>query len=848
LFGLPAMLKRVRSRFPIWPSWGNFLLRPTPLIWIASRSVVVSSVALTGLFYGLQQFGSLEPLELGAFDRLVQLRSTAPLDSRLLVVGLTETDLHRYRWPLSDEILAQTLQKLQTFQPRVIGLDLYRDLPTPPGEAALATQLHAKNLVAITELVGQIPAPPQVDRDRVGFNDFTLDSDGVLRRNLVFVAAPPTGYYSFALRLSLAYHQQNAVPMRPTDSALWIGDVPLTPLNRWSGGYQQADARGYQIVLNYRHPQAIARTVTLSQVLANEVDPSWVKDKVVLIGTTAPSLKDAFYTPYSAAHNQDFQSPGVNIHAQMTSQLLDLLAGQAATFAVWPQWGELLWLWGWTLVGGMLVWRWQSPVLFGVCGLLGLATIALLGWGLFTQLIWIPIAEPALALVAAMGVAMAHRLLYTTTHDPVTGLYNRATFLRHLQRSLSPALRHPAPHSLSVIFLNLDQFQRINKSLGYQMGDRLLLAVIARWHKILPPKACLARIGGDELALAANTTDQAQLTQLAKQLQTALDEPLELQQQTIQTVVSIGIALSQTDHIHTPENLLRAAHTAMYRAKSLGQSQYAVFAPGMLEEATHQFTLEAELRRGIANQEFVLYYQPLISLATGTIAGFEALIRWQHPQKGLVPPFQFIPLAEETGLIVPLGQWILQAACQQSVQWRSQFPDHPLIISVNLSGRQFEQPNLVAQIAQIFDATGADSTSLKLEITESMVMGDVEAAIDLMLQLKALGCQLGLDDFGTGYSSLSYLRRFPIDTLKVDRSFVAKMVANREDYEIVRMIISLGHTLGMDVIAEGVETPEDAAVLRSLSCEYGQGFLWAKPLPVTEATTLIQTHRSSQRT
>lgn len=846
MLSFTAGINQVRSQLQKLLSWGDRPFFLTRMAWIAGRSVVVSGIVLTGLFYGFQRVGSLERLELAVFDQFVQLRPIAPLDSRLLVVGLTETDLHRYRWPLSDEILAQLLQKLQTLQPKVIGLDLYRDLPTPPGEPALRTQLQAKNLITITELVGGIPAPPLVERDRVGFNDFTLDADGVLRRNLLFVGAPPDGYYSFALRLGLAYHHEGGSPVRVTDTALWVGDRPLAALNRWSGGYQQADARGYQILLDYRHPQAIARTVSLTQVLANEIDPSWVKDKIVLIGTTAPSLKDAFYTPYSAAQKQDFQLPGVQVHAQMTSQLLNILAGQRAMFHFWPQTGEVLWLLSWTLVGGVVVWRWQSPVMFGLLGLLGVGAIAGIGGVLFSQLIWIPVAEPILGFVAAMGVAMAHRLRYTTTHDPVTGLYNRAAFLHYLRRSRTAHRRHSAPTALGVIFLSLEQFQQINKSLGYQTGDRLLLEVIHRWRKLLPTKTCLARVGSDEFALASPKTDQTYLTQLAEHLQTALAQPIELSHQSIQTAVSIGIALPQTDYVHTAENLLRAAHTAMYRAKTLGQAQYAVFAPGMLEEAANQFTLEAELRQGIANQEFVLYYQPLLSLETGAIAGFEALVRWQHPQKGLIPPFKFIPLAEETGLIVPLGQWILQAACQQAVHWRSQFPQQPLIISVNLSGRQFEQPDLVPQMAQILALTGVDSAFLKLEITESMVMGDVEAAIDRMLQLKALGCRLGLDDFGTGYSSLSYLRRFPIDTLKVDRSFVLNMAASPEDYEIVRMIISLGHTLGMDVIAEGIETQADADTLRSLQCEYGQGFFWAKPLPVAEATVFIQTHLRPQ--
>ncbi|TVQ63430.1 MAG: EAL domain-containing protein, partial [Spirulina sp. DLM2.Bin59] len=292
--------------------------------------------------------------------------------------------------------------------------------------------------------------------------------------------------------------------------------------------------------------------------------------------------------------------------------------------------------------------------------------------------------------------------------------------------------------------------------------------------------------------------------------------------------------------LHHPENLLRDAQTAMYRARSQGLGHCEIFATGMLTANLKQFNLEQAMRQGIEAEEFVLYYQPIVHLQTGMIMGFEALIRWQHPQEGFIAPGMFIPLAEETGLIIPLGDWICQQAIAQVRQWQAQFPHRPLTVSINLSGRQFAQADFGEKLTQLITNGGIDPQGLKFEITESMVMGNLEAAIDLMLRIKSLGCKISLDDFGTGYSSLSQLRRLPLDTLKVDQSFVRAMGDSREDLAIVEMVINLSHTLAMEVIAEGVETEADAALLRSLRCDFGQGYLWDRPLPATAATARLR--------
>ncbi|WP_204104099.1 MULTISPECIES: EAL domain-containing protein [Spirulina sp. CCY15215] len=817
------------------------------IIWVSSCSIVASSTVVTGLFWGLQELGAIEPLDLAVFDRFVQLQGDAPPDPRLLAIAITEEDLHRYGWPLSDAILAQTLQKLQSYQPRVIGLDLYRDIPKPPGEKALVKQLQAENIIAITEIVSNIPPPPPVENERVGFNDFALDRDGILRRNLLFVAGKERDYYSFALRVSLAYGRKEGISFRYNTRSLFLGETELVALQFNSGGYQTADTRGYQILMKYCSRSNIIESIGLKQFLEGDIPPEAVRDKIVLIGTVAPSLKDLILTPYSGARQKNaFQMSGVIVHAQMIRQLLGIISGENRQFSFWSQGSELLWLWVWALVGGICVWSLKHPLAFSLTGILGIGAIAGVGWLLLAHLVWIPIVEPALAFTVASGLAVTHRLLYTTTRDPFTGLLNRESLVSYIKRSLSKIRRRRLPSRLGVMFLQCDRLQLIQENWGKAIGDRFFLTLVKKMRKNIPHSAKLARVSESEFALVLNLPPEA-LTTLADRLQNILEEPFSIESKQIVTKVNIGIATTQERHLHTPENLLRDANTAMFRAKALGKT-HSVFATGMFEEAVAQFALENELRQGITKEEFVLYYQPIVALKTGKIMGFEALIRWQHPDKGFISPFMFIPLAEETGLIIPLGEWIFQAACRQARQWQEEFGDRDLILSINLSGRQFEQPDLIEMLAKIIKDTGVGEHILKVEITESMVMDNVEKAIDLMLQIKSLGCKLSMDDFGTGYSSLSQLRRFPVDTLKVDKSFVQKMGESREDYEIVRMIINLGHILGMDIIAEGVETQEDAEKLSTLECEFGQGYLWAKPLPVEEATALLQGENARELT
>jgi len=414
-------------------------------------------------------------------------------------------------------------------------------------------------------------------------------------------------------------------------------------------------------------------------------------------------------------------------------------------------------------------------------------------------------------------------------HDSLTGLPNRAMFTELLKAEIESATRREA-HMFAVLFLDLDRFKNINDSLGHTHGDLLLVAFAERLERTLRPVDTLARFGGDEFAiLITGMADPTDTVRVAQRIQDELSEPFVLDKNSAFATASIGIALSSSGY-DRPEDILRDADIAMYRAKENGKARYELFDHGMHARAVSRLQLESDLRQAIENNEFCVYYQPIVSLETGRLAGFEALVRWNHPRRGLVSPADFIPVAEETGLIVPIGQWVLNEACAQVRQWQLDSPSHrALSLSVNLSARQVAQPDLLDRIKEALATSTLNPHCLKLEITESVVMENAEAAVLMFKQLRSLGVQLSIDDFGTGYSSLSYLHRFPLNYLKIDRSFVTRLTTDN-DNAIVRTISTLARNLGMEVIAEGIETDEQYQQLKMLGCEYGQGFLFSRPV------------------
>ncbi|WP_339378579.1 EAL domain-containing protein [Calothrix sp. NIES-2100] len=808
------------------------------------QSVLITSILITGLVLGVRQLGWLEFLELVCFDHMVRLVGDAGPDPRLLVVTISEADIKQQKkWPLSDQTLSEVLIKLQQAQPRAIGLDLYRNLPQPPGHELFMQQLQASNVITITNLgdtnAEGVSPIPGLSPEHIGFNDFVIDPDGVVRRNWIHAYQGEKQYYSFSLRLSLKYLSKQGILVKINPNVR-LGNTIFPPLHPNSGGYHNIDDAGTQIMISYRSPEQVARRVSLTQVLRGEFEPEWVKDKVVLIGTTASSVKDLFFTPYNAGKSANPGMPGVLLHAQLVSQLLGATLDKQPIFWFWPEWTEYLWVWTWALIGGVMVWRIRHPLILGVAGVISLWGLSIICFGIFTQAGWIPIIPSMLAFVATGGSFLAYKLRHNLLHDALTSLPNRDLFLKQLEWAIADTkLRKNSRFAL--LFLNIDRFKLINESLGHQIGDQLLINATQRLKACLGRRGTIARVGGDEFAiLLENITDSSEVNCIADQIHKEMTLPFHNNGQEIFTSISIGIAFNQSELDYESVTLLRDAHTAMYRAKDQGKGRYEVFATNMHTQIFKRFQLEIDLRRAIDKQEFYLHYQPIVSLATDTIIGFEALVRWQHPQHGFVSPGEFIPVAEETGLIIPLGKWILQSACQQLSIWQAQFfSDPPLIMSINLSGHQLAQPDLVEYIEQILKLTGINGQSLKLEITETVAMNNVEAAISILLRLRTLNLQLSIDDFGTGYSSLSYLHRFPVNTLKVDRSFVSRMEDTNEDQAIVETVILLSHALGMDVVAEGVETAEQKAKLQLLGCEYGQGYFFSKPLDSKSATALL---------
>ncbi len=430
---------------------------------------------------------------------------------------------------------------------------------------------------------------------------------------------------------------------------------------------------------------------------------------------------------------------------------------------------------------------------------------------------------------------LAHRAFY----DPLTNLPNRALFIDRLRQALRRASRRK-DYLFAVLFLDVDRFKNVNDSLGHMAGDRLLVMIARRLELSLRPGDTVARLGGDEFTvLLDDIRDVTDATRVADRIQRELEMPFNVGGQELFTSASIGIALSATGY-ERPEDILRDSDTAMYKAKSQGKARHAMFDTGMHERAVVLLQMEADLRRAIERSELRVHYQPIVSLETGRIAGVEALARWQHPVRGLVSPAEFIPMAEETGLIMPIGRWVLVEACRQMALWRDLFgASHPLEVAVNLSGRQLALPDLVSQIGEVLRESGLEPSRLRLEITESVVMEHPEVVSTMLQELRQLGVKLSIDDFGTGYSSLAYLQRFPADTLKIDRSFVSPMGSRGENSEIARTIVTIGHNLGMRVVAEGVETAEQLAHLRSLACEGAQGYFISKPLSSEDASQLI---------
>ena len=429
---------------------------------------------------------------------------------------------------------------------------------------------------------------------------------------------------------------------------------------------------------------------------------------------------------------------------------------------------------------------------------------------------------------------------YAAFHDGLTGLPNRTLLSDRMSRAVERANKI-SDYNFAVLFIDLDRFKVVNDTMGHEMGDKLLVDLSNRLKECVRAVDTLARLGGDEFAiLLDHITDPKLALEIAERIQSSLSQPFDLDGQEFFTSASIGISFSALGY-ESPEDILRDADTAMYRAKANGKARHEVFDLGMHTRAVESLKLENDLRQGIERGEIHAYYQPIMSLQDDSISGFEALARWEHPERGLISPVDFITLAEETGLIVPLGMKILKDSCRQLRDWQLKYrTEKPLTMSINLSGKQFAQKDMVEEIRKVIRNAELDPECIRLEITESIVIENASAASDTLRQLKAIGVRLSIDDFGTGYSSLSYLHRFPFDILKIDRSFVSRMNTDKDSLSIVETIITLAQKLGKAVVAEGVETERHKNILTELLCDYAQGYLFSKPLNRFDAEKLLE--------
>ena len=456
-----------------------------------------------------------------------------------------------------------------------------------------------------------------------------------------------------------------------------------------------------------------------------------------------------------------------------------------------------------------------------------------------------PLRDAAGAVTGTIGVALdisdqlraEERLLHAVRHDPLTGLANRAMFLERLQRRLALVARGEG--RVAVLLIDIDRFKAINAGLGHFAGDVVLCEIARRLGRCVATRDTLARFGEDGFAILVGGVDAVEgPARLARRIQRDLAEPMTVDGHKVVATVSIGVALGTPAHARA-EDLLRDADTALDRAKALGRARYEVFDEGMHVREVAQLALEMQLRQAVASDEFRVRYQPIVSVATGSVAGFEALARWQHPSRGLLTPAEFIPAAEESGLILELDHWMLREACRQAREWRHPAWELPFGVNVNLAGKGLSQRDLVERVAITLRETGVDAHRMCIEVTEGVLLEDVDAAGATLARLRGLDLAVSIDDFGTGRSCLSHLHRLPVDALKIDRSFVAELGRRRESAEIVRTIIQLGHNLGLRVIAEGVETAPQREVLRHLGCDYAQGYFYAPPVTAESAQRML---------
>ena len=560
---------------------------------ILGQPVFIASIVVTVVIQQVTQLGILQPLELAALDRMMRSHPDGEPDPRLLVVAITEADIQTLKQlPLSDRTVSQIIEKLQKYQPKVIGLDLYRNIPQPPGNQALHKQLQAGNVIAINKLVDvgeeEVPPPPDVPPERVGFNDLVLDPDGVVRRNLIFASTGKEEFYSFSLRLCLSYLTAKKLPFKVDQNSLLVGKTEFVPLEENSGGYQTIDARGYQVLLKYRSANQVARQVTVTQVLRGQINPEWVKDKIVLIGTTAPSAKDLFNTPYSASLEDNLKMSGVILHAQMVSQILSAVIDGRSLFWFFPQWSEILWVWCWSLLGGMLAMRIKHSLSLAFTEAAAGVGLVVICYGIFIQLGWVPLVAPSIAFLVTSACILIYKqtnleadnqqLQRLVSIDGLTQIANRRRFDEYLAIEWLRMAREQQP--LSLILCDVDYFKRYNDTYGHIAGDTCLQWVAGAISRgVKRPADLVARYGGEEFAVVLPNTNALGAVQVAELVRHELNQlMIPHAASAVSEYVSLSLGVSSTipTQEFSLEQLIAAADKALYEAKEQGRNRVVV--------------------------------------------------------------------------------------------------------------------------------------------------------------------------------------------------------------------------------------------------------------------------------
>jgi diguanylate cyclase (GGDEF)-like protein len=822
----------------------------------------------------LQALGLLSPLEKLAYISLFKLRGAQAWDDRLVLVAIDEAaiaELDRNNW--SRQEYTKLLDRLAVAQPRVVVLDMVLQKPTDDDSAlaaAMRDRLAAILAVAWNKQGEVFQSAPELRAAAAAQGHIVKqeDSDGLMRRIVPEIHETP----ALGIATTQTYFNQHYPLNLPQH--LWIN---------WPGNIETLT------------------TYSFKDVIDQPIAPDAFRDKIVLIGTTAEGF-DPVATPFNLnPPASGIHLHAATIHNLLQNNFLHPWGeNRALALPLYGIAGIILSLamsrhnllpklaMGWGLGAS---WCILTVASFHVNILLPVAPPLVLIFcaGAIATI------QDRLSLDATLQ-RQEYQLQKQTLYDTLTGLPNRTLFMEYLKAAAARA-QQQSDFTFAVLFLDLDRFKVINAHRGHQAGDLLLAAIAHRlkqWTQSYQytvyrdTRPILARFGGDEFTLLLhnlNSLDEA--INAAREIDGLFLQAFSIDGQEIFSSVSIGIACSQNPTsrealdlpslavFDQPDSILRNAEIAMYQAKVQGKARYAIFNSNLHQSAIALLQLETDLRQAVGqplnlpqreipyplrtaigtsappalnlqrqdlflNREFRVHYQPIVDLQSGKIVGFEALIRWQHPQRGLISPVEFIPLAEETGLITILGEWVLRRACEQLTYWHKTLHcSQPLVMTVNLSPAQLKQPNLPRIVAEILADTGLTPKTLKLEITESGLMENIDIAMSLLQQLTKLGVQLSIDDFGIGYSSLGRLQHLPFNTLKIDQSFVRWMGFEDESLEIVQTILTLAHNLGMNVVAEGIETFEQLSQLRRLHCDYGQGYLFSRPIEAIAATTLL---------